>query len=49
MKPTRLAQEYLRATAVERGNAQRTGPFLVSYDPQTENPYRNFAIPDDGA
>lgn len=39
---------YLRALAIEKG-AQRVGPFVVSLDAHSANPYRNYAIPDDHA
>jgi hypothetical protein len=40
-------QGHLRASIVT--GAERVGPFLVTVDPDTDNPYRNYAIPDDGA
>lgn len=39
---------YLRAHALE-GSAERVGPFVVSFDAYSANPYRNYAIPDDHA
>jgi|HubBroStandDraft_5_1064220.scaffolds.fasta_scaffold235585_1 GNAT superfamily N-acetyltransferase len=42
-------QHYLREMALSRGYAEKVGPFLAAYDPHTENPFRNFAIPDDDA
>jgi ribosomal protein S18 acetylase RimI-like enzyme len=38
---------YIRASAVHR--AERVGPFLASFDPYSANPWRNYAVPDDGA
>ncbi|MGK5556856.1 GNAT family N-acetyltransferase [Actinomadura kijaniata] len=38
---------YLRANAGPR--AHRVGPFLASFDEHDAGPYRNYAIPDDGA
>ena len=40
-------QACLRAGIESR--AIRVGPFLVAFDPHTDNPFRNYAIPDDGA
>jgi ribosomal protein S18 acetylase RimI-like enzyme len=40
-------QASLRASVGSR--AHRVGPFLLTYDPDTDNPGRNYAIPDDGA
>lgn len=44
----RRIQNYLRAT-IERSENQRIGPFLAGFDGGTDNPYRNYAVPDDGA
>ena len=40
-------QSCLRAGIEPR--AIRVGPFLVAFDPHTDNPFRNYAIPDDRA
>jgi RimJ/RimL family protein N-acetyltransferase/ribosomal protein S18 acetylase RimI-like enzyme len=40
-------QGHLRASI--SGRAQRVGPFLVTFEPDTATPGRNYAIPDDGA
>jgi GNAT superfamily N-acetyltransferase len=40
-------QAHLRASIAT--NAERVGPFLITFDPDTDNLYRNYAIPDDGA
>jgi RimJ/RimL family protein N-acetyltransferase/ribosomal protein S18 acetylase RimI-like enzyme len=40
-------QGHLRASISSR--AQRVGPFLVTFAPDTATPGRNYAIPDDGA
>lgn len=42
-------QGYLRALASRRTGAERVGPFLAAYDPHSDNLYRNYALPDDGA
>ena len=42
-------QGYLRALAARRRGAERIGPFLAAYDSHSDNPYRNYAIPDDRA
>jgi len=40
-------QGHLRASIA--GRAQRVGPFLVTFQPDTATPGRNYAIPDDDA
>jgi len=40
---------YLRAVAPLGREAQQVGPFLATCDPTTNNPYLNYAIPDDDA
>lgn len=42
-------QGYLRALAARRPTAERIGPFLVAFDQDSDNLYRNYAIPDDHA
>lgn len=42
-----LVAGYIRASIGRR--SERIGPFLVSFDPYTPNPWRNYAVPDDGA
>lgn len=42
-------QNYLRAVAPLGRDQERIGPFLATYTPHTDNPYLNYAIPDDGA
>lgn len=42
-------QTYLRAVADLRRDAERVGPFLAAFDLHSDNPYRNYALPDDGA
>jgi predicted GNAT family acetyltransferase len=42
-------QAYLRAHALRMPDSERIGPFLASFDPVTDNLYRNYAVPDDGA
>ena len=44
----RSLQHYLRVRAV-RQEAVRFGPFLASFDADSPNPFRNYAIPDDDA
>jgi GNAT superfamily N-acetyltransferase len=45
----RQLQRYLRATAPQGRDIERVGPFLATYDPTTDHPYLNYAIPDDDA
>jgi ribosomal protein S18 acetylase RimI-like enzyme len=40
---------YLRVTAPQGRIAVRAGPFLATFDPKRDNPYRNYAVPDDQA
>lgn len=38
---------YLRAAALRRRNHERIGPFVVTFTSDNDNPYLNYAIPDD--
>lgn len=40
-------QQALRANIADR--AERVGPFLIQFDDHNDNPFFNYAIPDDGA
>lgn len=40
---------YLREMIGRSGKALRLGPFLALFDPASDNRYRNYAVPDDGA
>src|SRR5438067_11360253 len=42
-------QSYLRFTAPRGRDHERIGPFLATFNRDTDNPYLNYAIPDDGA
>jgi ribosomal protein S18 acetylase RimI-like enzyme len=42
-------QSYLRATGSRGRDHARVGPFLATFDRETDNRYLNYAIPDDGA
>jgi ribosomal protein S18 acetylase RimI-like enzyme len=42
-----LVAGYIRASAAHR--SERIGPFLASFDLHSANPWRNYAVPDDGA
>jgi len=42
-------QAYLRAHAMRMADHERNGPFLSAFDGVSDNPYRNYAVPDDGA
>lgn len=42
-------QQYLRAAASRGRTTSHVGPFLVTIDEDTDHPYLNYAIPDDGA
>ena len=41
-----MIQAALRASIENR--AVRVGPFLITFNPRSDNPFRNYAIPDDG-
>ncbi len=45
----RRIQNYLRATIARSENRLRVGPFLAGFDAGTDNLYRNYAVPDEGA
>jgi ribosomal protein S18 acetylase RimI-like enzyme len=45
----RRIQAYLRAHALRAGDHERCGVFVASFDPEDDNPYRNYAVPDDEA
>jgi len=45
----RLIQAYLRAHALRMPEHERFGPFLAGFDTDSDNPYQNYAIPDDDA
>jgi GNAT superfamily N-acetyltransferase len=42
-------QKYLRGAAAREREVERVGPFTATFDPGNDNPYLNYAIPDDGA
>ena len=42
-------QQYLRAVAPTGRESEQVGPFLATFNPHTDNPYLNYALPDDGA
>src|SRR5271167_3862962 len=42
-------QRYLRSHALAKQNHERSGPFLIGFDAGDPNPFRNYAVPDDGA
>ena len=42
-------QAYLRGAAARGRETERIGPFLATFDSASENPFLNYAIPDDGA
>jgi ribosomal protein S18 acetylase RimI-like enzyme len=42
-------QSYLRVAAPRGRDSERVGPFLATFSRDSENPYLNYAIPDDGA
>src|SRR5262245_28176907 len=42
-------QAYLRVAAPRGREQKRIGPFLATFTADTDNPYLNYAIPDDGA
>lgn len=42
-------QHYLRGAAARDRDVERVGPFTATFDLTNNNPYLNYAIPDDGA
>ncbi len=42
-------QSYLRAAAPRGRDSERVGPFLATFNRDSDNRYLNYAIPDDGA
>lgn len=42
-------QQYLRHAAAQHRSVIRSGPFLVHVDDDADEPYANYAIPDEGA
>jgi hypothetical protein len=42
-------QAYLRGVAARGRETERIGPFLATFDRASDNPFLNYAIPDDGA
>jgi ribosomal protein S18 acetylase RimI-like enzyme len=44
-----LISAYMRAAAGRRRSGSRVGPFTVGLDAHSDNPFRNFAVPDDSA
>lgn len=45
----RRIQSYLRVAAPRGRDHERIGPFLATFSRETDNPYLNYAIPDDDA
>lgn len=46
---TVVIHAYLRASARRWRECEQIGPFLASFSRKSENPYFNYAIPDDGS
>jgi ribosomal protein S18 acetylase RimI-like enzyme len=42
-------QSYIRGAASRPRHTERIGPFLATFSRRGDNPYLNYAIPDDGA
>lgn len=45
----RRIQAYLRAYVLRMSDHERIGCFVAGFDGQSDSPYRNYAVPDDGA
>ncbi|QIS23286.1 GNAT family N-acetyltransferase [Nocardia terpenica] len=43
-----LVARHVRAAVTQRAH-ERIGPFLAAFDSHSANPWRNYAVPDDGA
>ena len=46
---TERIQAYLRASAGRVRETERIGPFLATFDRESDNPYLSYAVPDDRA
>lgn len=44
-----LLQASLRSALRGRHDVESVGPFLAAFDPDNDSPFRNYAVPDDGA
>lgn len=42
-------QQYLHVVAPIGRDHEQVGPFLATFNPNSDNPYLNYALPDDGA
>jgi GNAT superfamily N-acetyltransferase len=42
-------QSYLRTSASRVRETERIGPFLATFDRESDNPFLSYAVPDDGA
>ncbi|MEC3977031.1 GNAT family N-acetyltransferase [Amycolatopsis sp. H20-H5] len=40
-------QSYIRTTAARGRETEQVGPFLATFSPHSDNPFLNYAIPDD--
>jgi ribosomal protein S18 acetylase RimI-like enzyme len=47
--PLQRIHAYLRVAAPRGRDVERIGPFLATFNRDTDNPYLNYAIPDNGA
>jgi ribosomal protein S18 acetylase RimI-like enzyme len=47
--PLQRIHAYLRVAAPRGRDVERIDPFLATFNRDTDNPYLNYAIPDDGA
>lgn len=42
-------QSHIRRAAAAGRTTERVGPFLATFEPGSDNPFLNYAVPDDGA
>lgn len=49
MHVSRLIAHHIRASLTRRPDHEQVGPFVAGFDPASANPWRNYAVPDDGA
>lgn len=47
--PQARIQAYLRVAAARSRDTEQVGPFLATFTSRSDNPFLNYAIPDDGA
>jgi hypothetical protein len=44
-----MLQASLRTALRSRDDIESVGPFLAAFDPDSDSPFRNYAVPEEGA